>query len=172
MDLIDIIAEKKFLGQEYLTWLWYKSDTGKALPIDGVEVVFEKHIQVESDGHETIERVTCQFETNADEAFHGLVAGKKLEQAKMLVVIGDSEWSMQFSGSLFEFKSVKTPKTVAGSETDDAAEKEGRLLDKIGLHQRLTKTMDDLFNRFLIIRTDGDLWKHELNQMRDWIHDE
>jgi hypothetical protein len=26
MDLVDIISEKKFLGQEFLTWLWYKSE--------------------------------------------------------------------------------------------------------------------------------------------------
>ena len=26
MDLVDLITEKRFIGQEFLTWLWYKSD--------------------------------------------------------------------------------------------------------------------------------------------------
>ncbi len=26
MDLVDLIAEKRFLGQEFLTWLWWKSE--------------------------------------------------------------------------------------------------------------------------------------------------
>ena len=26
MDLVDLITEKRFLGQEFLTWLWYKSE--------------------------------------------------------------------------------------------------------------------------------------------------
>ena len=26
MDLLDIIDEKRFVGQEFLTWLWFKSE--------------------------------------------------------------------------------------------------------------------------------------------------
>ncbi len=26
MDLVDLIEEKRFLGQEFLTWLWWKSE--------------------------------------------------------------------------------------------------------------------------------------------------
>ena len=26
MDLVDLIHEKRFLGQEFLAWLWYKSE--------------------------------------------------------------------------------------------------------------------------------------------------
>jgi len=37
MDLVDIIAEKYFLGQEFLTWLWYKSEErGGAIELPGI----------------------------------------------------------------------------------------------------------------------------------------
>jgi hypothetical protein len=26
MDLVDLIVEKRFLGQEFLAWLWFKSE--------------------------------------------------------------------------------------------------------------------------------------------------
>ena len=36
MDLVDLIEEKKFLGQEFLAWLWYKSEErGGAVDIPG-----------------------------------------------------------------------------------------------------------------------------------------
>jgi recombination associated protein RdgC len=59
MDLVDIISEKKFLGQEFLTWLWYKSEErGGAilLPEEGdILVVFEKHMLLESGDGESLE---------------------------------------------------------------------------------------------------------------------
>ena len=48
MDLVDLIAEKRFLGQEFLTWLWWKSEErGGSVEVAGrgdVGVVFEKHM--------------------------------------------------------------------------------------------------------------------------------
>lgn len=26
MDLVDLMVEKRFVGQEFLTWLWWKSE--------------------------------------------------------------------------------------------------------------------------------------------------
>ena len=51
MDLVDLITEKRFLGQEFLTWLWYKSEEcGGAVAVPGrgdVSVTFEKHMLLE-----------------------------------------------------------------------------------------------------------------------------
>ena len=51
MDLVDLIQEKKFLGQEFLAWLWYKSEErGGTVELPGIGdilVVFEKHMLLE-----------------------------------------------------------------------------------------------------------------------------
>ena len=40
MDFLDILREKAFLGREFLTWLWFKSDqTGGRIEIPGKKVV-------------------------------------------------------------------------------------------------------------------------------------
>ena len=48
MDLVDLIQEKKFLGQEFLAWLWFKSEErGGSVEVPGrgdVLVIFEKHM--------------------------------------------------------------------------------------------------------------------------------
>ena len=44
MDFLDILREKAFLGREFLTWLWFKSEqTGGSIDVPGgkiIEVVF------------------------------------------------------------------------------------------------------------------------------------
>ena len=121
MDLVDIIAEKRFLGQEFLTWLWFKSEErGGAVDIPGIGdviVVFEKHMLLEYGEGDAHEKVICQgLQTELTEARTGLKMGKKLEQARILLGRGEYEWNFTVKASMFDFKSVKTPKTMATSE--------------------------------------------------------
>jgi len=63
MDLVDLIVEKRFLGQEFLTWLWWKSEErGGSIDIPGsgdITVVFEKHMLLESGEGESTEKIVC-----------------------------------------------------------------------------------------------------------------
>jgi hypothetical protein len=78
MDLVDIISGKKFLGQEFLTWLWYKSEErGGAVMLPGIgdiQVVFEKHMLLESGAGESLEKLICKgLQTELQEARTGLL---------------------------------------------------------------------------------------------------
>ena len=120
MDLVDIISEKKFLGQEFLTWLWYKSEErGGAILLTGagdIQLVFEKHMLLESGEGESLERLTCNgLQTELQEARTGLFMGKKLERAHIYLAKGDYEWRFSLSATLFEFRNVSLPKTVTVS---------------------------------------------------------
>ena len=175
MDLVDLIAEKRFLGQEFLTWLWYKSDERGGtveLPSAGdVQVVFEKHMLLEYGEGEALEKAICQgLHTELREARTGLLTGKKLEQARIMLVQGDYEFHLTLKGSLFEFRSIKLPKTMAGAEEGDGPEAvEGRLLDRMGLHEMALRSMDELFRMFLKIRVSPE-WPEELDRLRAWIN--
>lgn len=175
MDLVDLINEKRFLGQEFLTWLWFKSEErGGAVNLDDVgdiQVVFEKHMLLEYGEGEAHEKMICQgLHSELQEARTGLLMGKKLEQARIHLARGDYEWNFSFKGSLMEFRNVKPPKTMASSEEGEDAEAwEGRVLDKIGLNEEIVRTMDGLFRMFLNIRT-GPQWQDELTKIRAWVH--
>ena len=73
MDLVDLIQEKRFLGQEFLAWLWYKSEErGGSVELPGigdVMVVFEKHMLLEFGEGESNEKVICRgLQTELKEA--------------------------------------------------------------------------------------------------------
>ena len=63
MDLVDILKEKRFLGQEFLTWLWWKSEErgGSLMLADFGEITlsFEKHMLLESGDGDAIEKLVC-----------------------------------------------------------------------------------------------------------------
>jgi len=175
MDLVDLIAEKRFLGQEFLTWLWYKSDErGGTVLLPGagdIGLVFEKHMLLEYGEGESFEKVVCQgLQAELKEARTGLRMGKKLEQTRIHLVLGEYEWFLTLKGSMLEFRNVKLPKTMTGlEESDDPDAVEGRLLDRIGLLETATRTVDDLFRMFLEIRTSAG-WQEELALVSTWIH--
>lgn len=174
MDLVDLIAEKRFLGQEFLTWLWFKSDERGGtifLPETGdITLVFEKHMLLEFGEGESHEKIVCQgLQTRLQEARTGLLMGKKLEQARIHLIQGNYEFYLTLTGSLFEFRSVKLPKTMEGSdESDDPMAVEGRILDRIGLLETLTRTIDGLFRLFLQIRISPE-WRTEIGHINNWI---
>ena len=117
MDLVDIISEKKFIGQEFLTWLWWKSEErGGLVGLPGygdITVVFEKHMLLEFGEGEYSEKLVCTgLQTELKEARTGLVMGKKLEQARLQIINSDYEWNVTLGAGLFEYRSVRLPKTA------------------------------------------------------------
>ncbi len=175
MDLVDIISEKRFVGQEFLTWLWWKSEErGGSIALPGrgdVIVVFEKHMLLESGEGESSEKIVCTgLQAELQEARTGLQMGKKLEQARILIGHGNYEYSLTLSGALLEFKNVKLPKTEAteNDKSDNPEEVEGMILERVFLFEELVSIVNDLFRVFLERRVNPG-WSDELAKVRDWV---
>lgn len=175
MDLVDLIAEKRFLGQEFLTWLWWKSEErGGSIELAGdgdITVVFEKHMVLESGEGESSEKIVCTgLQAELQEARTGLKMGKKLEQARILIGHGNYEYSLTLSGALMEFKNVRLPKTEAseGDKGDNPEEVEGMILERVYLLEEIIRLVNELFKMFLVIRVSSG-WSEELFKMKDWV---
>ena len=175
MDLVDLIYEKRFLGQEFLAWLWYKSEErGGSVEVPGrgdVLVVFEKHMLLEYGEGDASEKVICRgLQTELREARAGLGLAKKPEQARVRLAWGDYEFSVTLAAAIFEFRNVRLPKTAGSEEDDGRAESlEGRILERIALFEQLTRLVDDLFRMYINVRA-SQLWNEELVKIRAWIN--
>jgi recombination associated protein RdgC len=175
MDLVDLIQEKRFLGQEFLAWLWYKSEErGGSVEVPGrgdVLVVFEKHMLLEYGEGDASEKVICRgLQTELKEARAGLGLAKKPEQARVRLAWSDYEFSVTLAAAIFEFRNVRLPKTAGSEEDDGRAESlEGRILERIALFEHLTRLVDDLFRMYINVRATR-LWNEELVKIRAWIN--
>jgi len=175
MDLVDLIQEKKFLGQEFLAWLWYKSEersgTVEIPGIGDVLVVFEKHMLLEYGEGDSCEKVICRgLQTELKEARAGLLMGKKPEQARVRLARGDYEFNVTLTATTMEFRNVRLPKTVAGSdEGDDPESMEGKILERISLFEQLLELINELFRMYIEVRA-SDRWPDELTGIQKWVN--
>lgn len=175
MDLVDLITEKRFLGQEFLTWLWYKSEVrGGSIELPGegdITVVFEKHMLLESGEGESSEKIVCTgLQAELQEARTGLQMGKKLEQARIVIGHSNYEYSFTLGASLMEFRNVRLPKTEATEQQsgENREEVEGMLLERIFLFEQLVRMVNSLFRLYLDHRL-GSQWSEELEKIRTWV---
>ncbi len=175
MDLVDLIQEKRFLGQEFLAWLWYKSEErGGSIDVPGrgdISVVFEKHMLLEYGEGENAEKVICRgLQTELKEARAGLGLAKKPEQARIRITAGEYEFSLTLVAAALELRNIRLPKTVdAADEGNNAESLEGRILERVALFEQLSALVNDLFRLFINIRASQE-WEAELVKIRAWIN--
>ncbi|MCI5166514.1 MAG: hypothetical protein D3903_10585 [Candidatus Electrothrix sp. GM3_4] len=176
MDLVDLIEEKRFIGQEFLAWLWFKSEErGGSIELPGrgdILVAFEKHMLLEYGEGPESEKLICRgLQTELKEARAGLALGKKPEQARIKIGSDDYEFSITLTAATMEFRSVRLPKT-AGTEdgdSDDAEGFEGQVLERISLFEDGIELVNELFRLFINIRASSN-WSDELVKIREWVH--
>jgi len=176
MDLVDLIAEKRFLGQEFLTWLWWKSEErGGTVELPGIgdaTVVFEKHMLLEFGEGESSEKIICTgLQAELQEARTGLQMGKKLEQARIVIGHNNYEYSFTLAAALMEFRNVRLPKTevTESNKSENPEEVEGMILERVFLFEELTRLVNVIFLKFLQVRL-GEDWRDELIKVQAWIH--
>lgn len=159
------------LGQDFLTWLWYKSETngGSFTDADGMSFLmyFEQRVSVQGGEGESIETATVSGQmSQLREARLGLGTGKKVSKALIKVERDVEEWQFTLKADDFTLNSLKTPKVEAGNDEDD--DPDAAFLEKIFLVEKCTALIDHVYEQFLAIRF-GSEWVAEAAAIREWI---
>lgn len=173
MDLVDIIKKKRFLGQEFLTWLWHMSEINSGMmdvtEFGPIEVWFEEKMVLDHGDDIFRQTVICQGkDIDLAEARTALKEGKKVSQAKLRLAFDNREWRMTIKAESFEITGLKLPKPFE-LEDDSYHDKTGRLLDRAASIKDVTGLFDKLFFQFMKIRL-SDAWKDEaLPSLSKWL---
>jgi len=161
-----------FLGREFLTWLWFKSEerSGNVMveSLGDIGITFLRRIVLESGEGEYSETVVCKgLHADLKEGKAALKMGKKIKEARLKMSIESDEWEFTFKADDFTFQSMKTP---ARQESDeDEAEREGRMLERIYVLEKAMGMMERLFGLFLKLRGAPRWGSEELPRMAQWI---
>ncbi|OPZ05600.1 MAG: hypothetical protein BWZ10_03028 [candidate division BRC1 bacterium ADurb.BinA364] len=167
MGLAEQIEQKAFLGTEFLTWLWHKSELedGKiALKNeDPVEVQFQDAMTLEAHyGEATIQTLRGETPGASAEARSALIEGKKAKRAKIHLAQGEMEWTFVLRGDTFDFGSIKVP-APKGLPIEESVSLRLQAVD------RLFELVHRLFETFLEIRLQPGEWAGEIARFRQWI---
>jgi len=164
MDLVDLIESKRFLGHEFLLWLWFETErSGGAfdLPDEGeIIVAFDDQLVLEAYLAEAeLSRLSGGAPTDSPEARSALRAGKRVSKAKLRLQRADREWVFTVDAADFGFSSVRVPAVLK--------EEGERLSERLALIDELSDLWQALFRRFLTIRLT-DAWQTLRPSLLEW----
>jgi hypothetical protein len=175
MDFVDLIREKRFFGQEFLTWVWYMSEINSGLleapGYGAVEVWFVDRLVLESGSGNALQQVSCKGkDLELAEARTALKEGKKVSQARLRVAADGKEWQVTLKADGLDLASVKAPKTLEPDE-EEAESQAGRFLDRLAVMQELARIVDGLYGLFLTVRLTDDWSRDVLPRLRKWAEE-
>lgn len=163
------LTDGRFLGTEFLTWLWYFIER-----LGGSIQAGEKTAEVHLGERMTLllprdgkERVVCTSQANfLHEARTALRQGKVVDEVQLLLIIGENEYVLTMDSSLWALKGLKTPKQLPdyGSEDPD-----GRFLEKMYFIEEVFTALDALYMRFLSERLTPGWESDTLVELQKWI---
>jgi len=164
-------VDRKSLGREFLTWLWFKSEERNGMimiPGGGeTEIHLIRRLVLESGDGEYSESVVCQgMHADLKEGREALRQGKKIREARIQLTRDAATWEFTFKADRFQFQSLKMPIVMELDEEGDNPD--GRVLERIYLLETVIRSMDQLFAMFLPLRLSGG-WQEEQLRMAKWL---
>ncbi len=170
MSLAERVKQTEFLGREFLTWLWFRSESQEGVfdlgDLGTVELWFEGKMTLETDGEERGDKVTCTGGgTRLREARFALTKNKKVTQASVRMLKGDDEWSFSLDAAWLNLSGLKTPRVMQDAREDP----DGLFYERMFLIEQPIAVANALFAEFVRLRVSTEWEQEEMPALIDWI---
>ncbi len=168
MDLIDKIHRAERFGPEFLTWLWFRSESTDGVFSLGTEfgdfeLYFEERLVVGSAEVNAQENFFKGGQPSMSlEARTALRLGKLANEAKLRIIRGAQEWSFLMKARPLGVSGVKIPAVLSKEDDEKFAE---RML----LLEQLDAMVKGLLRAFLKLRASEAWNTDELPAIRSWV---
>ncbi len=161
----------KFLGYEFLTWLWYtiENDFDLLKKSDNQIVSFEigNRIVLENRRNDAVETITIKGDdAGLEEGLLALKKGAQVTEMNLAYKSGELEWFFTIKGESLNLSNLKIPATGPIETKDDI---EGALIEKASLYEMLFDFIDRLFTDFITLRVSEGWKKRVALQIKSWI---
>jgi len=162
----------KFLGDEFLTWLWYVIEQDPAIfkGVDPDLTSFEigNRIVLEKRKKESVERITIKGEdANFEEGMLALNKGALVAELNLVCRTIEEKWQFTLKGESLNISGFKTPKIAPLESPDDL---EGAILEKVFLYDKILQFLEKLYKHFIKLRTSNDWQSRVVPLIKKWMH--
>jgi hypothetical protein len=161
----------KFLGYEFLTWIWFimenQQDILKKADEELVSLDIGNRIVLENNRNNTIESITIKGdEAGLEEGILSLQKGAVVTELNLIYKAGNHEWHFNIKGESLNISGLKTPETGKVEKKEDI---EGAVLEKVFLCERVFLLVNNLYEQFINLR-NTDTWnKDVVPRIQKWI---
>lgn len=163
--------ERAFLGEEFLTWLWWRFEAGESeydlgggrsvgIALDGPLVLRDR--REDEEGKRPEQSLRHGRPLSGVEAAAALKRGKRLVRARLIVADADREWNTTFDAETFSLRSCSVPE----SEEEEA---HVRALETVTAYEQISTALDGVFRTFLLERLSPEYTDRSLPKLRDWV---
>lgn len=158
-----------FLGEEFLTWLWFRWETsGGEFHLSGGRVVGlaldDFLLFAAPSDDETEQTLRRGLPTRTAEARTALRSGRRLKKARLLLAEGSRQWSATLDGASLTLLGVKLPEDSEEVESDQDRTAE-RAANWLALHE----IVQALYGQFLRERLRPDYLQRVAAEQAQWM---
>lgn len=169
MELLDLIEGRRFMGREFIVWLWFESELQETnlVPtgVDPLALWLEAQITLVLEKEES--RLKGAIPASSPEAKEALRQGKLPKEAKMRAVRGEREFVWTLKADTLALSGLKLPTQL--KKTD---EKHEVFYERMMLLEDLEASLSALYADFVVLRLT-DEWDDDIVPlMQNWAYGE
>ncbi len=171
LDVAVAYNRYKYLGNEFLTWLWFMMETDKQgldfTEAESTELAIGDRIVLANSRHNRDETITIKGDgAGLEEGVLALQKGALVTEISLLVKTAEAQWRFNLKGESLNIGSLKPPEKNPAEAPDDL---EQRVLEQIAHAERITGLLHQLYRQFIIQRISEDWSKRIVPAMGRWI---
>jgi hypothetical protein len=160
-----------FLGNEFLTWIWFIIENDMQLlrqcDPEVVELTVGNRMVLENKLSNGKEIVTIRGDAaGLEEALLALSKGAVITEINLIYKSGVTEFHFTLKGESLSFSNLKLPECATNEKNEDL---DALVLEKLYLYDKPFKFIDQLYIFFVKLRL-SDAWREEtLARMKQWL---
>jgi len=161
----------KFLGHEYLTWLWYTIETGLYRDFfnqkENILFIIGNRVVLENRRSKDIETVTIKGDSaDLKEGRVALKKGALVSEINIKIEKDGQPWELTLKGESLSLVNLKTPAVGQSQNLEDL---DGAVMEKIFLFDSIFQTMETLYSSFIKVRIQDDWDNNIKDAIKKWI---
>ncbi len=171
LDISVAYNRYKFIGYEFLTWMWYVIEHDSAqlnhvIP-ENINFTIGNRIMLQNAVHDAVETITIKGDdAGLEEGVLALKKGALVTEIHLRVTEAEKEWQLTLKGESMNISNLRLPETGQIENRDDV---EGAVLEKIFLYEKIVGWMDAVYDFFLKIRFSPEWHDVIIPHIKKWI---
>ena len=177
LDLAIAYTRYRFLGNEFLTWLWYLIENEKYFSLlksgepesaDPFLLGIGNRLVLENRQNEGLETITIKGDdAGLEEGVLALSKGALVSEINLKYGEGSQQWGFTLKGESLNISNLKFPDPKIVETRQDV---EAAALDKIFMTEKIVNLIENLFGRFVKQRLSPRWEDQVMVEIRKWIY--
>jgi len=171
LDLSVAYSRYRFLGDEFLTWLWYLIETNqdafRSADPDCTALEIGNRVALENRKGKSIERITIKGDdAGLEEGKLALKKGALVTELAMVFKTGNHEWQFSIKGESLNVSNLRAPGPTLPQSPE---EMEPFLLDKTQQFYKIIDFIDKIYKFFIRERISKNWSSKTTPALKKWV---